>query len=159
MNITEGILQAFATNDKINACLIRGVPEPAWNLKPASGKGRSIAKIFAHMHNVRLMWLASLDKTAALPAKLEGEEFSSDRVVAALEQSCSALMNRLAASIAGDGKIRGFKPDAVSFFAYLIAHDAHHRGQVALLARELGHPVPKNVLFGLWEWDTRGRKK
>ena len=55
----------------------------------------------------------------------------------------------------GDGRIKGFKPDAASFFAYLVAHDAHHRGQIAMLARQLGHPVSQSVMFGMWEWGTR----
>jgi uncharacterized damage-inducible protein DinB len=56
------------------------------------------------------------------------------------------------------GQVKGFKPDAVSFVAYLIAHDAHHRGQITSLARRLGHPVPKSVGFGMWEWNSRGRE-
>ena len=154
-DIAHAMLQAFSTNDRINAYLLAGVPDPAWNAKSAAGQGRSIAKIFAHMHNVRLMWLSSMDKNAALPAKLDGEEFSKEQVSAALAASCKVLGDKLAAALAGDGKIRSFKPDAAGFFSYLIAHDAHHRGQVALLAKQSGHPIPKNVLFGLWEWGVR----
>jgi uncharacterized damage-inducible protein DinB len=41
----------------------------------------------------------------------------------------------LAASLKGDGRIKGCKPDAASFLGYLIAHDAHHRGQISMLDR------------------------
>jgi hypothetical protein len=37
----------------------------------------------------------------------------------------------------------------------LIAHEAHHRGQMLLLARQLGHPVDKSTSFGMWEWGVR----
>jgi uncharacterized damage-inducible protein DinB len=37
----------------------------------------------------------------------------------------------------------------------LIAHDAHHRGQIAMLARQLGHALPQKAMFGMWEWGTR----
>jgi uncharacterized damage-inducible protein DinB len=61
----------------------------------------------------------------------------------------------LGRSLASDGRIRGFKPDAASFFAYKFAHEAHHRGQIAMLARQMGLPLSKSVGFGMWEWGTR----
>jgi len=41
-------------------------------------------------------------------------------------------------ALRGDGRIKGFKPDVASFFAYLVAHDGHHRGQMTMLARQVG---------------------
>jgi uncharacterized damage-inducible protein DinB len=41
------------------------------------------------------------------------------------------------------------------FLGYLIAHDAHHRGQITMLARQLGHPLPQKAMFGMWEWNSR----
>ena len=54
-----------------------------------------------------------------------------------------------------DGRVKNFKPDAASFLAYLLAHDAHHRGQISMLARQLGQTLPQSVNFGMWEWGTR----
>jgi hypothetical protein len=34
----------------------------AWNAEPPGGKGRTIAAIAAHMHNVRHMWLVAAAK-------------------------------------------------------------------------------------------------
>ncbi|HUD99575.1 MAG TPA: DinB family protein [Bryobacteraceae bacterium] len=51
--------------------------------------------------------------------------------------------------------MKGFKPDVVGMFAYLISHDAHHRGQIAALARQLGYSLPKQATFGMWEWGAR----
>jgi len=36
--------------------------------------------------------------------------------------------------------------------------DSHHRGQIYMLARQLGHPVPAETGFGLWEWGTLWRE-
>ena len=47
------LLNAFNTNNRINQYLIDGIPAAAWRAKPPDGKGRSIAAIVAHMHNVR----------------------------------------------------------------------------------------------------------
>jgi uncharacterized damage-inducible protein DinB len=77
----------FAANNRINEYLIRAVPDAAWRATPPGVKGRTIAAMAAHIHNVRVMWLKSVGKDASLPAG--------------------------------------------SFLAYLLAHDAHHRGQIA----------------------------
>jgi len=44
--------------------------------------------------------------------------------------------------------VPNFKPDVVAFVGYLIAHDSHHRGQISMLARQVGHPLPGQS--GLW---------
>jgi len=108
----------------------------------------------AHIHNVRLMWLKATG-AAELPPKLEPETVGREQAVQALGASWHALADTLRAALSGDGRIKGFKPDVASFFAYLVAHDAHHRGQITMLARQAGHPVPQSVMFGLWEWGTR----
>jgi uncharacterized damage-inducible protein DinB len=37
--------------------------------------------------------------------------------------------------------------------SYMLAHEAHHRGQVFMLAHQLGVPLPHEVMYGLWNWD------
>jgi uncharacterized damage-inducible protein DinB len=151
----DSLLAAYATNNRINAFLIRSVPDAAWRAAPPGGKGRTIASITAHLHNVRLMWLKSVGKNESAPAKLEGDSVSKEDAISALEESWRVLDEVLRDSLRADGRIKGFKPDAGSFVAYLIAHDAHHRGQISMLARYLGHPVSQSAMYGLWEWGTR----
>ena len=74
-----------------------------------------------------------------------------------LEQSRAALSAVLKAALDGDGRVKGFRPDVAGFFGYLIAHDAHHRGQVCMLARQAGHPLSQKAVFGMWEWGARGK--
>jgi uncharacterized damage-inducible protein DinB len=39
-----------------------------------------------------------------------------------------------------------------------VDHDVHHRGQISMLARQVGHPIPPKLNFGLWEWGTLWRE-
>jgi uncharacterized damage-inducible protein DinB len=152
--VADALIRAYATNNRINLYLVRNIPEEAWKAKPPSGKGRDIASIVAHMHNVRLMWLKATN-SADIPAKLEPSAITREEAVSALEASWKSLEDTLRASLNGGGQIKSFKPDAVSFFGYLVSHDAHHRGQITMLARQLGHPISQSVMFGMWEWGTR----
>lgn len=152
--IGDALIGAYATNNRINIYLVQNLPDEAWRAQPPGAKGRSIASIVAHIHNVRLMWLKAAGATE-LPLKLESETVTTQQAVRALETSWRALADTLGPALNGDGRIKGFKPDVASFFAYLVSHDAHHRGQITMLARQLGHPVSQSVMFGLWEWGTR----
>ncbi len=78
------------------------------------------------------------------------------RRCAALESSRDALSAVMRRSLETRRKIKVFRPDVAGFFGYLIAHDAHHRGQIAMLARQAGHPLPQKAMFGMWEWGSRG---
>ena len=141
----SAILAAYATNNRINAFLIRNIPDAAWRAAPPGGKGRDIASLFAHIHNVRLMWLKSAGTAEAIPAKLEGDAFTKEEAIGALKESWRVLDGVLRRSLNTDGRIKGFKPDAASFIAYLLAHDAHHRGQASMLARQAGHALSKSA--------------
>jgi hypothetical protein len=55
--LVAALLNAFKTNDRINRFLIGHLPDTVWRADPPGGKGRTIAAIVAHMHNVRVMWL------------------------------------------------------------------------------------------------------
>jgi uncharacterized damage-inducible protein DinB len=148
------LLNAFNTNNRINQYLIENLPPDAWKAKPADGKGRTIAAIVAHMHNVRVMWLKAT-KYEEIPPQLDRATVTLAQALRALEISRHALSVVLGRAMAGDGRIRSFRPDVAGFFGYLIAHDAHHRGQITMLARQVGHPLPQKAMFGMWEWGSR----
>lgn len=155
MSAVEALLAAYATNNRINEYLIRNLDEAAWRATPPGGKGRDIASIVAHIHNVRLMWLKSASKALELPEKLEGDAFTKEDALFSFEGSWRAVSQLLQLSLEGDGRIKGFKPDVYGFLGYLFAHEGHHRGQISMLARQLGQPLSKSVNFGMWEWGTR----
>jgi len=148
------LLNAFNTNNRINQYLIDHLPRAAWKAKPPGGKGRTIGAMFAHMHNVRVMWLKA-SKAEQIPAQLDRTTVTSAQAMRALEHSRHALSVIISQALTGSGRIRGFRPDVAGFLGYLIAHDAHHRGQIAMLARQVGHPLPQKAIFGMWEWGSR----
>jgi len=153
-HLPVALLNALDTNNRITQYLIENLPAEAWNSKPPDGKGRTIAAIVAHMHNVRVMWLKAA-KAETIPDQLDRGTVTASQATRALEGSCKALRVLTARALESDGRIKNFRPDVAGFFGYLIAHDAHHRGQIAMLARQLGHPLPQKAMFGMWEWGSR----
>jgi uncharacterized damage-inducible protein DinB len=155
--LPNALLEAFNTNNPNNQYLIENIAPEAWKEKPpdGKGKGRTISAIVAHMHNVRVMWLKASAKGNEIPSQLDRITVTPAQASQALEQSCQALGELIGRALETDGRIKGFRPNVAGFLAYLIAHDAHHRGQIAMLARQLGHPLPQKINFGMWEWGSR----
>jgi uncharacterized damage-inducible protein DinB len=149
------MLNAFEINDRINQYMIDNLPAESWRAEPPDGKGREIAAIVAHVHNVRVMWLKAAAKGSKIPDQLDRHTVTPAQAKKALDQSRDALLVLMKAAIESDGRVKSFKPDVAAFFGYLIAHDAHHRGQIAMLARQVGHPLPQKAMFGMWEWGSR----
>jgi uncharacterized damage-inducible protein DinB len=159
LDVRKALLETFAINEKVNQLLLANIADAAWHAAPPSGKGRTIAEIAAHIHHVRLMWLSAADKSGKLPAKLQPETIKQRDVQAALKQSSAAVESLLEKALDDpEGKVPNFKPNVVVFIGYLVAHDSHHRGQIGMLARQLGHPVDKKAAYGLWEWGSLWRE-
>ena len=45
--------EAYAVNDRMNQIVLEHLDPRAWRAKPPGGKGRTIAAIFSHVHNIR----------------------------------------------------------------------------------------------------------
>jgi len=153
-SLVDALLSAFRANESINQYLLDNLPAEAWRADPPDGKG---AAIVAHMHNVRVMWLKSAAKGSKIPEQLDRHTVTLTQASKALQKSADTLVAIIEPALKADGRIKGFKPDAAGFIGYLIAHDAHHRGQICMLARQAGHALPQKAIFGMWEWGSRAK--
>jgi uncharacterized damage-inducible protein DinB len=155
--LRDQILDTWRIHNRINLYLLDAVaPEALGDVGPT--KGRGVAEALAHLHNVRLMWIkeAAPDLMEGLGLeKIEkGATPDGAALRAALETSGTAVERLLERGLES-GKIRGFKPHPVAFLGYLLSHESHHRGQIALALKANGHPLDKKTAYGLWEWGVR----
>jgi uncharacterized damage-inducible protein DinB len=158
LDFRNALLEKFAICQKANQRMLGNMPGAAWHTAPPSGKGRTIADVAAHIQQVRLMWLSAADKSAKPLAKLQPEKAARAEVQAALRESAAAVESVLQKALHDPaGKVPSCKPNVITFIGFLIAHDSHHRGQIAMLARQVGHPVDRKTFYGRWEWGSLWR--
>jgi len=148
--------ETWEIHNRINLYLLESIAPAALAAHSAS-KGRSVGEQFAHLHNVRLMWLkAAAPELLKGLTKIEKEQAEDKKLLQqSLQQSGKAVGLLLNQSSESGGKVKGFKPHVTGFLGYLISHESHHRGQIALSLKQAGHPVEKKVLYGIWEWGVR----
>ena len=154
--MTNQLVDTWNIHNRINLYLLDAIDKSSLASHSAS-KGRSVGEQFAHVHNVRLMWLKSAAPDLLKgQQKIEGEEAHDKTVLkSSLMNSGKAISTLLVNSLEGEGKIKGFKPHAAAFLGYLISHESHHRGQIALSLKQSGKTLDKKIAYGLWEWGVR----
>jgi len=152
-------VQIFAANERMNQILIEHLDPAAWRAKPP-GKARSIAAIFTHMHNVRTKWVRLTAPHLKVPRQLHRSDCTPQQARAGLAESAARCAEMLAEALGGGGRVEKFLRDGwarpwpvgVEMLCYMLSHEAHHRGQVCMLAHQLGFPLPIEVTSGIWNW-------
>ena len=145
--------QIFLANDRMNQMLIEHLDPAAWTTRPAQ-KTRTIAAIFTHMHNVRTKWIRLSTPHLKVPRQLNRSRCTPEEARVGLAESAErcAEMVEVALSFRRDGWVAPW-PAGPEMLCYMMCHEAHHRGQVFLLARQLGFPLPERVMYGIWNWE------
>jgi uncharacterized damage-inducible protein DinB len=159
-------IKIFAANERLNQLLIQHLDPAAWRAKPP-GNVRTIAAIFTHMHNVRTKWIRLTAPHLKVPAQLNRTHCTPPQARVALAESAARCEEMLAQALdAHDSRIEKFRRDGWAkpwpvgpeMLCYMLAHEAHHRGQVCMLAHQLGHPLPKKMTSDIWNWEKLWRE-
>ena len=153
-------VRIFAANDRMNQVLIENLEPAAWRAKPP-GKARTIAAIFTHVHNMRCKWIRLTAPHLKVPTQLNRSNCTPRQARAGLAESAARSAEMLAEALDGGGRIAKFHRDGwarpwpvgVEMLCYMLSHEAHHRGQVLMLAHQMGFPLPVEVMSGMWNWE------
>jgi uncharacterized damage-inducible protein DinB len=145
------LADTWLLNNRVNLRLLEQLSDAqlAWASNP---RARSVAGQFAHLHSVRLMWLEVVAPAAAPMAKIEKGAASAPALRAALEASALALGTAIAEA-EQTGRMRGYKRGVAAFVGYLLAHEAHHRGQIVLHLKYAKMALAPKAGYDLWEWE------
>ncbi len=147
------IVATWRRHNEILVFLLENIPDEGLTAKPTASRGRDVAAQFYHLQRVRLGWLhhhatgerpkiERLDKDAP-PSKKQ--------LLTMLAESGAGVEKWLELSIEGKARIRMFGKQPLRWMGYLIAHESHHRGQIALALKQSGLRLPEKVAMqGLW---------
>src|SRR6202022_4563971 len=120
----------------MNQMLIEHLDPAAWRAKPP-GKGRTIAAIFTHMHNVRTKWVRLTAGHLKVPKQLHRSRCTPRQARAALAESGARCIEMLAEALsASGGRIEKFHRDGwakpwpvgVGKLCLLLSHEAPPAG-------------------------------
>jgi uncharacterized damage-inducible protein DinB len=159
------LLELYAVNDAMNQLLLTHLDSRAWRAQLSVQKrgGRTIAAIFAHLHNCRLVWIRRSAPHLKCPAPLDPDRCTIKQVSVAHTKSAQQCLRMLTDGLSGkpDRKVTKFSrgswtrtwPAGASMFGYMFSHESHHRGQIIMLAHQLGYRLPDPAAYGSWQWD------
>jgi len=103
---------------------------------------QSVRRTFARMGGAR-PGPPLLDRNRSMPAQARR----------ALRQSTADLARLFEDAIAArQARVKGMPRRVVNMLAYVMQHDAHHRGQICTLARDLGHEFRTEDTMRIWGW-------
>jgi len=156
--VPDALLKAYAANAGANVFLVQHLDPAVWRAPSPIPKGRTIAAMVAHLHNCGLRYLERTAPDAPVPGELHRSRSTRAEAVRALRAKKRAVLAIVGPVLRGDGRIVGFPYDAAAYLAYYMIHDGHHRGQIVLQARLLGHPIGRATMIGMWQWSARARE-
>ena len=99
----------------------------------------------------------------SVPPAVNGRVVRRAELARALGRSSEGIVELIRLGVSRGGNVppaawQNFPTDVVHFLSYFVAHEAHHRGQLCMLARQFGYRLPAEVTSGLWQWKERARE-
>ena len=162
------LLDAWRTNNRVTAFLVENLPLELWNATVPGAPRRTVRMIAGHIHNARCMWIKTLGKEhgIAVPRAVNRYTVQPKELIRALGQSSRGINSLLKLGLDRGGTIpdsssyawRNLPLDVGHVLTYFVAHEGHHRGQIVMLARQMGCRLPVEITGGLWHWSKRARE-
>ncbi|MEA2553213.1 MAG: hypothetical protein QOJ65_1389 [Fimbriimonadaceae bacterium] len=144
----DDLLEAWRVNNVITLELLDLCPDETFELKP--GKGKTIRSNFVHIVWLRAQAILEKFSKADVP-KLDWKTATREEITDALNQTHQQMGDVFRKRIE-----KPVKMGVLTFFSYLIAHEAHHRSQIEIALRLNGaEPKEELAFYNLWQFEKK----
>jgi len=152
----EEIVEAWRINNRVNLRLVEHISDAGMRCTLSKRGGRNVVRQLTHLQYVRVYQLNHRAKPLAKGARTFESHEEPDRrtLTTALNDSSQRIEQWIRLASEGAPGIRTLRPGLVPTVGYLIAHESHHRGSILLTLKQCGHPLDKDVRFGIWDWNN-----
>jgi len=152
MDLQADLIQSWDLNNKVTLYLLDNI-KADWLPTKLNGKRRSIGEQFLHINNIRSYWIGKVGEK--LDLKLDKKFVNDKQQLADALKKSSQKMSEALFGIFEKESIKGYNPHPAAFFAQMIAHESHHRGQIMAIISRNDLEVDKSLNFGLWNWNNK----
>lgn len=164
----EMLLAAWRTNNRVTVFLLEHLTPELWGASVPGAPRRTVRMIAGHLHNARCMWIKTLggEHGIVVPRAVNRHKVEPKELIPALGRSSRGIVSLLTLGCDRGGSIpasssyvwRNLPLDVGHVLTYFVAHEGHHRGQIVMLACQLGYRLPVEITGGLWHFSKRAKE-
>jgi uncharacterized damage-inducible protein DinB len=169
IDLHASLIGAWRTNNRVTMGLIERLAPAVWDVVVPGAPQRTIRAIAAHLHNARCSWIKTLGQEHGIiaPPRVDRRRATRRQVASALKRSGAGMEALLELGFAREGELppskgyvwRNLSLDVGHVLTYFVAHEAHHRGQIVMVARQTGHRLPTRTTATLWWWKMEAPRR
>ena len=151
-DLLDALIDSWDRNNRILVNLLRILPPGALELR-GSDDGMSIARLFAHMHYVREVFVEE-DAPEFLDHPVGDEsvaDFDIDRVAAKLDASAKLVADAVVGRLQAGRPMDLHYDHPILLLQHMIWHEGYHHGQIKLILKQAGMAIDNEVAGpGTW---------
>jgi uncharacterized damage-inducible protein DinB len=154
-NLLDALLDSWDRNNTILVNFLGGLPEGGLEAKVAE-ESPSIAKMFTHIHFVRLVFVS--EDAPEFAGKLPEEEWVTERdagrIAQMLNDSAKTVRDAVKSRIETGREMELHYDHPLLLIQHMIWHEGYHHGQMKLALKAAGIPMSDEqagpLTWGVW---------
>jgi len=154
-SLLEALLDSWDRNNTILVNLLRALPEDGLDARAMEGSP-SVAQLFAHIHYVRLVFVAedAPEFAGDLPEEEWSAERDPDRIAQMLNESAEAVRDAVKGRVEAGRDMDLHYDHPILLLQHMLWHEGYHHGQIKLALKLAGRPITDKeagpVTWGVW---------
>jgi uncharacterized damage-inducible protein DinB len=154
-SLLDALMDSWDRNNTILINLLRALPDVGMDARATNGSP-TVAQLFAHIHFVRLVFVAedAPEFSRPLPTDEWTAERDHDRLVEVLNEGANVVRNAVTARLQAGRDMDMHYDHPILMIQHMIWHDGYHHGQIKLALKAAGCPLNDKeigrVTWGVW---------